>query len=403
MIRNRIVCVLALVACLMGLCAGSLALEVDCDATYCFTPEDFSPSGELTGICITGLPEASAGTVLLGSRVLRPGDILTAEQLNQMTFAPLQTEQDMDAVVTYLPIYADRVEKSATMTISIRGKQDKAPVAEDFAMETYKNLPNEGKLKVTDPEDKPMTYSVTRQPKRGAVEIREDGSFVYTPKKNKVGVDSFVYTATDPAGNVSREATVTVRILKPEHGTQYTDTAGKEYRFAAEWMKNTGLFVGEQVGGSLCFNGEKPVSRGEFLTMMVKTLGIPVEKDAEFTGYSDEAPAWLKPYLAAALRSGITAGLPASETGAFGHSRSVTGGEVAVMLQNAMDLAVSTCTMEGAEVETAETWSSAAVAVMAENGIDLSAEAELTRGEVAMILYQAHQLAEEAPGLQMYQ
>ena len=403
MIRNRIICALVLVACLMGLCAGSLALEVDCDTTYCFSPEDFSPSGELTGICITGLPEASAGTVLLGSRVLRPGDILTAEQLAQMTFAPLQTQQDMDAVVTYLPIYADRVEKSATMTISIRGKEDKAPVAEDFAMETYKNLPNEGKLKVSDPEGKPMTYSVTRQPKRGTVEIREDGSFAYTPKKNKVGVDSFVYTATDPAGNVSREATVTVRILKPENSTQYTDTAGKEYRFAAEWMKNSGLFVGEQVGGSLCFNGEKSVSRGEFLTMMVKTLGIPVEKDAEFTGYSDEAPTWLKPYLAAALRSGITAGIPVSERGAFGPYEAILGGEAAVMLQNAMDLAVSTCTMEGAEVETAETWSAAAVAVMAENGIDLSAEAVLTRGEVALILYQAHQLAEEAPGLQMYQ
>ena len=403
MIRSRMIILLVLAACLMGLCAGSLALEVECDTTYCFSSEDFSDSDELTGICITGLPEASAGTVLLGSRVLRPGDILTAEQLTQMTFAPLQTEQDIDAVVTYLPIYADRVEKTATMTIMVRGKVDKAPVAEDFALETYKNLSNEGKLKVTDPEGKSMTYSVTRQPKRGTVEIREDGSFVYTPKKNKVGVDSFVYTATDPAGNVSREATVTVQILKPGNSTQYTDTAGEAYRFAAEWLKNSGLFVGEQVGGSLCFNGEKPVSRGEFLTMMVKTLGIPVEKSGEFTGYSDEAPDWLKPYLAAALRSGLTAGLPASETGAFGHSEAIIGGEAAVMLQNAMDFAVATCTMEGVETEMTETWSTAAVATMAENGIDLSAEAVLTRGEVALILYQAHQLAEEAPGLQMYQ
>ena len=157
------------------------------------------------------------------------------------------------------------------------------------------------------------------------------------------------------------------------------------------------------MGGSLCFNAEKPVSRGEFLTMMVKTLGIPVEEEAEFTGYSDEAPTWLKPYLAAALRSGLTAGLPASETGAFGHGQTITGGEAAVMLQNAMDLAVSTCTMEGTETAVAETWSSVAVAAMAENGIALTAEAELTRGEVAQILYQAHQLAQNAPGLQMYQ
>ena len=67
------------------------------------------------------------------------------------------------------------------MTITIRGKEDKAPVAEDLTLETYKNLPNEGKLKVTDPEGQVMTYTVLRQPKRGTVEIREDGSWCDRP------------------------------------------------------------------------------------------------------------------------------------------------------------------------------------------------------------------------------
>ena len=167
-------------------------------------------------------------------------------------------------------------------------------------------------------------------------------------------------------------------------------------------MKNTGLFVGEQVGGSLCFHENKPVSRGEFLTMLVKTLEIPVDAEAEFTGYTDEVPTWLKPYLAAALRSGLTAGLPQSQT--FGAEEAITGGEAAVMLQNAMDLAVSTCTMDGApEEEAEESWSAAAVAAMEENGISVSAEAVLTRGQVARILYRASKLAADAPGLQMYQ
>ena len=112
------------------------------------------------------------------------------------------------------------------MTIGIRGKENKAPTAEDSALETYKNLENTGKLKVSDPEGEQLTYTLVRQPKRGTVTISEDGSFTYTPKKNKVGVDSFTYTAADPAGNVSREATVTVTILKPSDTTQYTDTLG---------------------------------------------------------------------------------------------------------------------------------------------------------------------------------
>ena len=81
--------------------------------------------------------------------------------------------------------------------------------------------------------------------------IREDGSFLYTPKKNKVGTDSFTYTATDPAGKVSREATVTIQILKPTDNKQYADTTGTTCRFTAEWLRNTGLFVGEQIDGQL--------------------------------------------------------------------------------------------------------------------------------------------------------
>ena len=399
MFRTRIVCAMLAACCLLGVCAGVSALEVECDSTYCFSAEDFSAEEAISGICITGLPDASTGTVMLGSRVLRTGDILAADQLAQMTFSPLQTLEDQDAVVTYLPIYEDRVAPAVTMTIAIRGKEDKAPVAEDSAVETYKNLPNEGRLKVSDPEGQALTFTVTRQPKRGTVEVRENGTFLYTPKKNKVGVDSFTYTATDPAGNVSREATVTIQIMKPTDATQYTDTAGKSFRFAAEWMKNTGLFVGEKIGGALCFNSDKTVSRGEFLAMMVKALNIPVDEKADFTGYTDEVPQWLKPYLAAAMRSGLTAGVQTLETGAFGAHDSITGGEAAVMLQNAMDLTVSAAALENAE----DSWAAAAVAAMNENGIAITAGDVLTRGQVAEILYQASCLAEEAPGLAMYQ
>ena len=403
MFRTRIVCVLAAASCLLGLCAAASAVEVDSDSVYCFSAEDFSSEEEaLAGICITGLPDTDTGTVMLGSRVLREGDILTADQLAQMTFASLATETDQDAVVTYLPIYENRVAPSATMTISIRGKVDQAPIAEDSSIETYKNLPNEGQLKATDPEGQQLTYTVTRQPKRGEVVIREDGSFLYTPKKNKVGVDSFTYTATDPAGNVSREATVTIEIMKPTDASQYTDTAGSSCRFTAEWMKNTGLFVGEKIGDNLCFSEDKTVSRGEFLTMMVKALNIPVDEEVSYTGYADEAPDWLKPYLAAAMRSGLPAGVGTMEPGEFGHAEPITGAEAAVMLQNAMDLAVTTTGMDVAD-DAEPAWAAAAVSAMNENGIELSATDVLTRGQVAQILYQVSQRAEDAPGLAMYQ
>ncbi len=400
----KTLCLVLTLCCLLGLVGGVAALEVDCDATYCFSGEDFSAGEALTGICITGLPDAATGTAMLGHRVLQPGDILTADQIVQMTFSPLRTESDQEAIVTYLPIYENRVAPSATMTLSIKGKTDAAPVAEDCAMETYKNLPITGNLKVTDPEGEALTYTLTRGPKRGTVAINDDGTFEYTPKKNKVGVDSFVFTATDPRGNVSREATVTVRILKPTDAAQYTDTVGSACRFAAEWMKNTGLFVGEQIGGEYCFNENAPVSRGQFVAMAVKVLGIPTGEPASYTGYTDDIPTWLKPYLAAAMRSGMTAGLPAGESGAFGAEAPISGGEAAVMLQNAMDLAVSvSAEVTSGKDDTKTHWAAAAVSAMAGNGIHISPTDTLTRGQVAMLLYQISQMTDTAPGLQMYQ
>ena len=400
MFRKRFVCLLAIAACLLSLGTAALAVEVDCDAAYCFTAEDFAGEEQLVGICITDLPAPSSGTVMLGTRVLRSGDILAADQLAQMTFLPVRTEVDTDAVVTYLPIYEDHVAKSTAMTIAIRGKEDKAPVAEDFALETYKNLPNEGTLKVTDPEGQKLTFTVTRQPRRGTVEIREDGSFTYTPKKNKVGVDSFTYTATDPAGNVSREATVTIEIQKPTEAAQYQDTAGLSCRFEAEWLRNTGLFVGEKVGSQECFHPEKTVSKGQFLAMVMQVLQIPVEEQAVYTGVSEDVPQWLKPYVAAAMRAGLMANLPQTESGSFDADAPITGAEAAVMMQNALDL--SATTMEVTDEEVQPTFADTALAVMNENGFALTADAAMTRAQVAEMLYQLSCIAPDAPGMAVF-
>ena len=392
MIRHKILCLALCLSLAAGLMVGAIAAEVDCDSIYCFQSQDFSQDETLEGICITGLPDSNLGTILLGHRVLQAGDILTADQISQMTFVPLLTQTDTEAQVTYLPIYADRVETATAVTITVKGKEDKPPIAVDSAVETYKNMSNEGTLKVSDPEGQALTFTVTRQPRRGTVTIREDGTFLYTPKKNKVGTDSFTYTATDPAGQVSREATVTVQILKPGTTETYSDTQGANYRFEAEWLRNTGLFVGEKIGGKSCFQPEKTVSRGEFLTMLVKTLDIDVDENATYTGFTDEIPGWLKPYLAAALRSGITANWPHGQV--FGANEPITGAEAALLTQNALDLTVATSVVED---DTIPAWATTAMNALNSNGLDVSS-APLTRACAATLLYQIHAIAPSAPG-----
>ena len=391
--RSRIARAAVALCCVAALCLPAAAADVDCDSVYCFTDADFQE--EVVGICVTDLPDPATGTVLLGARVVRPGDILTADQLSMLTFSPLWTEVDQDAVVTYLPIYENRVAGEASMTIAIHGKQDKAPVAQDSALETYKNLENTGKLKVSDPEGQTMTFTVTRAPKRGTVEVREDGPFTYTPKKNKVGVDSFTYTATDPAGNVSREATVTVQIVKPTDAAMYTDTAGTGCEFTAEWLRSTGIFAGEQLGDDCCFSPERPVTRGEFLAMTMKALEMAGDYEAEATGFEDECPAWLKPYLAAAQRSGLVRGY-ATETGAeFRANDPITGAEAASIVSLALELP-SAVISEDRELPV---WAATALATVNSNGIEFANTDTVTRAQAANALYRAVQVRNENGGV----
>ena len=394
MFRKRFFSFLMAMTLAFGCAVGALAVEVESGDVYCFSSGDFSQDAEepLVGVCILELPES--GAVLLGQRVVRPGDILTAEQLETLTFQPARTETDTAAQVSYLPIYENRVEPEAVLTFSIRGREDKAPVAEDFSLETYKNIPNEGDLKVKDPEGQAMTYTLVRQPRRGTVEIREDGSFVYTPKKNKVGVDSFTFTATDPAGKVSREATVTVRILKPQEVAQYSDTVGLDCQFEAEWLRQTGIFTAEQMGASQCFQPEKTVTRGQFLAMVTQLLELDVTEQTEYTVLAEKAPQWLRPYLAAAVRSGIAANWDLLGEEEMDTESPITGSEAALILQNALDLpAVSVMAEED------PTWEEMALAVMQEQGILLT-DTPMTRAEAANLLYQASRLAVTAPGME---
>ena len=395
-------CSLFLALALLLLPMTAFAAEVDCDAIYCFTSTDFESSEKqaLTGVCITELPKPEAGTVFLGKRVLQKGDILTASQLAQLTFSPLMTANDHIAQISYLPIYENRVEDAATVTISIRGKADHPPVAQDFSLETYKNLAVDGMLKVSEPEGQEMTYTLVRGPKRGAVEISTDGTFVYTPKKNKVGVDSFTYCATDPSGNASRVATVTVQILKPTDSKQYSDTQNTACRFTAEWLRHTGIFTGDSVNGQLCFRPTETVSRGEFLSMLVKALEIPLEDTATLS-LPEDTPKWMQPYLAAALRSGLTAGWTDME-----HlNEAITGAEAAVMLQNALDLAITKDALTAkstASEDVVPAWAAVSLSVLEDNGIYVSATGTLNRSDVSQILYEASHLAAISAGMSVF-
>lgn len=238
----------------------------------------------------------SAGQPTLNGHAVAPGEILSRQALEELTRS--------QGMVAYRRIDEGYPSEETVLTFSLGTKRNCAPVAEDSARETYKNLPITAALKVKDPEGQPMTFTLTRAPRRGIVVLCDDGTFTYTPKQNKVGVDSFAYKATDVQGAQSREATVTLTIIRPTDDARYTDTEDTPCCFAAQWMKNTGIFIGETVDGNATFFPEKIVSRGELIAMAVRALELPTD-NTEDAAWNGDLPNWLKPYVAAAMRSGV--------------------------------------------------------------------------------------------------
>ena len=393
-LRNHsITRLLALSAALCVLALPVCAAESVGGAEYCFSTEDFlNQPSPADGVYLRAVPEESLGTLRLGARTLRCGDVLPAEDLSSVVFSPAGACDDV-ACISYCPIWGDTLGEDATLTLRLRSGENHPPVAKDVTLETYRDLGKNGRFDAEDPDGDALTYRIVQTPKRGSLRIEDDGSFVYTPKPRKVGTDRFTYTVTDPSGAESEEATVSIEILKPMDRATYADMEGDSAEFEALWLRSTGLLAGGEVTGRLCFRPEQTVTRGEFLTMAMDLAGIAPETDAASTFCdSDTAPAWMRPYLCSALRRGIVRGVRRPEGLCFCPHAPVTQAEAAVMVRNILGLeADASAVFAGEDVPT---WASSSVEALAEAGVPLSntPDAPMTRRDAACMLYQVSKL-----------
>ena len=381
----------------MTLPAAAQVRTVDPTAQFCFSQDDFT-SAAADGIFLTSVPQETLATVRYGSRVLKAGDALPTEALGDLTLeAKCVTAQEV--TIGYCTLSDGVLSGVQELKLSILPKEDQPPTAEDGSLETYKNIAGSGTLSAADPEGKSLIYNLVKEPKRGSVELHEDGTFTYTPDKNKVGKDSFTYTVTDSGGNTSEEAKISIEILKPTDKATYADMGSDSDAFYAMWLKEAGLFTGATVGGNLCFEPEKTVSRGEFLVMVMKLVDAQADETGLTSGFSDEAatPVWLQPYIVSALGSGMISGVSSEDGVVFRPEAALSRAEAAVMLQNVLQLPAPTAKTVFSETDAAAVpaWAADATAALSAAGISLGDTAQadaITRREVAKLLYEVSNL-----------
>jgi hypothetical protein len=395
---------LLVLSLLLILGAGVEAADVRVESTdrYCFSQADFISDGEtIEGVYVCSVPSSAVGSIRCGARTLCAGDVLPAGMLNQLVLEPGSGSEPSGSLF-YRPIANGTLGESKELKLRILSGENLAPVAESSSFETYKNVANTGTLKASDPEGDALTYTLVKEPKRGTVTLGSDGSFIYTPLQNKVGRDKFVFTASDQAGNVSQEATVTIKIVKPTDKAMYADLSGDSAEYAAMWLKERGIYKGQSVAGSLCFCPDSSVTRGEFLVMAMKLLGEKPDGQVLATGFADESatPVWMQPYLAAAFKNGVISGVNSDGGMVFRPDAALTKAEAAVMLQNILRLPESDAASVfaiGSDADAVPAWAARAVNTLHSAGIVLPAETSadtISRREAAELLMKVCQYAE---------
>lgn len=372
---------------LLSLCALAADGETLYNAEYCFSESDFSTDSmpTLRGIFVTEVPDASVASVRLRGRIIRPGDVLPMEVLSDLRLSPACT-QSCNAVFGYQPICGSALGKPTALTIRIQSGKNEAPKANDLQFETYKNIPNDGVLTACDPENAPMTFQLVDKPTRGTVKLKEDGSFVYTPDKNKVGEDAFTFTATDEAGNVSNPGTVRIKILKPTQKLTFADMENSVDCFEALWTCERGLTGGRSIGGTLCYCPQEHISRAEFLVMAMELSNVKPDDSLTVSVFNDtqSLPAWQQGYLAAAMQRGVIRGEVSDAGLCFRPNDPITDLEAAAILQNLYALPVPAAATE----TDAPAWAADALNALSAAGIPLSGNGEpMTRIEAARLFY----------------
>jgi hypothetical protein len=281
-----------------------------------------------------------------------------------------------------------------TVGLYLLSAENSAPVAENLSFQTYKNVAYTGRFSAVDPEGDLLTFQLMDKPARGTVTLAEDGSgqFVYTPYENKTGKDTFTYVAVDAVGNRSEEATVSVKIEKPSTKVTYADMDGNSAYNAAIRLAQEGVYIGACMDGAYYFQPDTPVTRSEFLTLAMSTVGLDALEGITSTGFFDDEAieTWAKPYVSSALKSGAIQGTMA-EGGqvVFQPDAPITAAEAAVLLNRLLSVTdISTEAWSG-QAALAPSWATQAVMNLESAGVlqvDMALNDTLTRADAAQLL-----------------
>ena len=368
-----------------------------------FSAEDFRVDADgdvaLDAVVISSLPDAAAGVLTLAGIPLNVGDSVSMDAVDGLRFLASTQPTAATSQFTFAPVFSNGVSgREVEVGLYLLSAENNTPVAQHLELSTYKNTVLTAPFSATDPEGDLLSYQLVSKPARGAVTMPAEGenTFTYTPYEGKTGKDAFTYVAVDSVGNTSAPAKVTITIEKPATKVTYADMDGHAAANAAIRLAEEGIFVGECMGDSYFFQPDLPVTRSQFVAMVMDTTGLEALEDVSRTGFADDTsiPQWAKPYVASALKAGLVQGTQSADGQVvFQPQALVTRAEASVLLTRVLQVTDVAQPTFGVDLTGAPAWAVQSAAnlescgvLQAESNGTLTLSNTLTRAEAAQLL-----------------
>jgi hypothetical protein len=174
--------------------------------------------GTFTSLEILSLPSPSAGTLNYDSVPASVNGEIPASELGFLVFVPVL---DYEGAVSFTYSINNGVTDSNSGTVNIEYSSGESaaepggdtPSAKNAQIYVKKNMPKNIQLAASDPESRPLTYTVTQQPGHGSLneEGISSGLVVYTPATDYLGADEFIFKVNNGIED-SAPATVTITV-----------------------------------------------------------------------------------------------------------------------------------------------------------------------------------------------
>jgi len=390
-----------------------MAVATLCGNEYYFSRDVFARSlnvnaASLQYITVISLPGVTEGELLIGSTRVSEGQVISAANLQMMSYVPVDGEVQSEASFTFS---ANGSEYAMTCNVYVLEELNYSPTvsiasAQALSVSTHRDFAGYGTLTAYDPEGDELTFEIVSAPKHGLVIMTDAtcGEYVYLPRLGFKGGDSFRYVARDKYGNYSAAAEVQVQVSEPSVSVDYADMMGRREYNAALTMTEAGIMQGSVQDDKTYFYPEQTVSRLDFLVMAMRAVGVGSVPTISDTGFSDDADieADAKGYVAAAYSLGYIKG-SANEEGelCFLPNETITRAEAAVILRRMVDAKDAQFTPVFADSSDIPTWAGEAISTLSSMGVmtptggAISPNEQVTRGQTAMMLAALKRVVEE--------